>query len=176
MRADTPEAVLSTPVSADGLTPDISQDMLGSASKGAYWMIAATSMLASEGSNTYYPHNVADDNGETVWAEGVSGNGIGQSITLSTSTPQLVYGVHLVGGILKTSSRGDLYYRNSRPRQVTILWEGGQGVLSLDDMRGYWQGVSFGSPIRTSYVTIRIDAVYPGSVYEDCCIAEVRLG
>lgn len=68
----------------------------------------------------------------------------------------------------------DLYYRNARPHQITIIADGNPiGVATLSGRFNVIQVISFEEPILPDKITVRIDSVYEGSRYEDCAISEI---
>lgn len=138
----------------------------------------ASSSLPGDDTTSYYgPYNAIDGDYETAWNEGAEGPGIGQSISIQADSPQYVTSVSIMGGFPKilAASGNDVYYQNCRPKEITVSYEGGQETFTMSDLRGEFQTFVLSRPASTRYLTITIDSVYPGSTYEDCCIAEIEV-
>lgn len=123
----------------------------------------------------YGASNLTDDKRETAWNEGAPGAGEGEWVKFSANTPQRVTSVSIMGGFPKLYKDGsDVYQKNPRPREITISYDGGSQKFTMQDSRGEFQTFTLSKPVDTTWVTITIDSVYPGSKYDDCCIAEVK--
>lgn len=139
--------------------------------------VTTSSVLAPDATTSDYSGiNAIDGVLETAWNEGAYGDGTGEWLELSASTPQLVSSVSIAGGYPKLYRDGsDVYYKNNRPRQVTISYDGGAQVVMLQDLRGRFQTFTFAQPVETTFIRITIDSVYKGANYDDCCIAEIKV-
>ena len=136
--------------------------------------IYASSELPGDDVTSYYgPLNAIDGKSNTAWNEGVDGNGVGEWIELSAPTKQTVSGIRIMGGYDKTQ---EIYYKNHRPRQVTITFDNGSTITGeLSDSYNVVQDMKFDNPVQTRTVRITIDSVYEGSYYDDCCITEIEV-
>ncbi len=115
---------------------------------------------------------LCDGDISTAWVEGVSGQGIGEFITITLDGTYLVSGLRIYNGHQYSS---DIYYKNSRPSSITITCSNGTSFdVDLSDTLGQ-QEVTFSSPQEINSATITINGVYPGSKYEDTCISEMGL-
>lgn len=124
----------------------------------------------------YGGRNTTDGLLETAWNEGAPGDGTGEWIEFIAPSPQCVSSVSIAGGYPKLYKDGsDVYYKNNRPRQITISYEGGSQTFMMQDLRGQLQTFTFAQPIETTFICITINSVYKGSNYDDCCIAEVEI-
>lgn len=135
---------------------------------------SASSVLPTSSYGTYYPSNVMDNDVSTAWVEGADGNGVGSTITLSNSDGSSVSFNQfcLNNGYGKSK---DLFVYNARPSQVTLIIDGQERYsISLKDT-DYFQGVNLPETVTCKKLTIRIDSVYAGSRYEDCCISDISL-
>lgn len=116
--------------------------------------------------------NVLDGSSATAWSEGVSGNGIGETLTIQLNTTCRVNGIRILNGYQKSS---DLYYKNARPSELRVTFSDGSSEdLYLTDEMG-WQGFTFSASHVTDQVTLTILGVYSGNKYEDTLISEVEL-
>lgn len=133
--------------------------------------IEATSVL-SESTITHYAERICDGDLDTAWVEGVSGQGIGESISIRFDNVYCVDGIKIHGGYQKSS---DLYYKNSRPSELEIeLSDGTMIECFLEDYYGE-QNVRFSKTMETSWIRLTIKDVYAGSRYEDTSISEIEV-
>jgi serine/threonine protein kinase len=113
---------------------------------------SASSMLPEEtlpklGLVRYDSGNALDRNPATAWVEGASGSGVGEQLVLTFPQP-----VTLVR----------LGFSDGSVQHVEFLDQRGMQYLSF-------------AGVTTTKLTIVIDAVYPGTKYDDTCIAEVEI-
>ena len=136
---------------------------------------SATSISPTEGGVTHGPELVLDGVPETAW--NTNENGVGQSITLSVDAASNVSGLRIMNGYNKISAStgNDLYWANARAKEIRIEYEGGGFDYTLEDLKGEYQTVNFGTTVNTTWVKITILSVYPGSMYDDCCISEIEV-
>ena len=132
-----------------------------------------SSELPGDSVTSYYgKNNTIDDNPSTAWNEGADGDGSGEWLEFSASSPQLVSSIDIVGGYPKSD---EVYYNNNRPRDITITFSDGTSVsTTLSDTMGAWQTITLSQPVATTSVRITIDSVYTGSMYNDCSFAEIK--
>ena len=118
------------------------------------------------------PELVIDGSLSTGWVESVSGQGIGESVTLSLDGVYRVSGFTINAGYQKSIS---LYYKNSRPASLLVTFSDGSSVtIGLEDYFGQ-QTFTFSSPVETAGVTFTIESVYAGNTYQDTVISEISL-
>ena len=119
----------------------------------------------------YDPGNALDRNPATAWVEGAIGPGVGEQLVLTFPRPVTLVRLGFDIGF----DRDDrIFAANNRVRSAKLLFSDGsvQRVEFLDQ-RGM-QYPSFAG-VTTSKLTVVIDAVYPGTKYDDTCIAEVQI-
>ncbi|ACV21640.1 activator of osmoprotectant transporter ProP [Slackia heliotrinireducens DSM 20476] len=135
--------------------------------------LSESSELPGDSVTSYYgKNNTIDDNPSTAWNEGADGDGSGEWLEFSASSPQLVSSIDIVGGYPKSD---EVYYNNNRPRDITITFSDGTSVsTTLSDTMGAWQTITLSQPVATTSVRITIDSVYTGSMYNDCSFAEIK--
>ena len=135
---------------------------------------SASSVLPASEYGTYVASNLNDGDWSTAWVEGSSGSGAGQSVTMSraSGSKASVSCLELVAGYGKST---DIYYKNARPKQVSLIADSGEVVaqVTLADSYRVVQSISFPA-VSTSSITLRIDSVYEGNKYDDCAISEMR--
>lgn len=131
----------------------------------------STSILTDSFKKDYGPHKVLDGDKSTVWAEGISGPGYGEGITLYLDSVHTVKQLKIVNGLVNSS---DGYYKNNRVASIMINFPDGTSQIAnlRDDNTGY-QVINLSQPVQISCLTITIDSVYSGYKYDDTCIAEV---
>jgi hypothetical protein len=143
----------------------------------------------------YAPWNVYDNNSATAWVEGVSGPGIGQTLSFDlnpwyhdTSSGYLVEQIGIINGYAKNQ---ELFQANNRVKRLRIasvalfdyygVSANGSAAtdrttldfLLADTME--MQYIKFPKPLFMSELTLTILEVYPGAKYDDTCISEVHI-
>ena len=142
-----------------------------SAGKGVF--AEASSELEESGDLTYIAHNAIDGATSTAWVEGVQGDGIGESISITFDNDENEIDAICVRNGYEKSE--DIFYKNNRVREATVEFEDGSvEYFELMD-HGYDQIVFFDSPHWGKSITFTIESVYPGSRYSDTCISEIFL-
>ena len=129
---------------------------------------SASSVLPASEYGTYVASNLSDGD----WSTACSG--AGQSVTVSRASggKATVSCLELVAGYGKST---DIYYKNARPKQVSLITDSGEVVaqVTLADSYRVVQSISFPA-VSASSITLRIDSVYEGNKYDDCAISEMR--
>ena len=141
--------------------------------------VSASSILAPTNIFTYNAENAHDFNHESVWAEGVDGNGIGEYITyIFPATCPRVTGVKILNGYVKNES---LWKANNRIKSLKVYYNGEEyAILELGDTRciqffeigtvGYGPHTTDKDPWTLKF---EILDVYPGEKYDDTVISEL---
>lgn len=102
-----------------------------------------------------------------VWAEGVSGQGIGEKLFLKNKGIKKLY---ILPGYVSIK-RPDLFNKNSRPKKIKISIKKNVCYFSLID-KPVFQVLDLNSVIDDEII-IEILEVYPGTKYEDTCISSI---
>lgn len=125
-----------------------------------------SSVLASQGSATYGPRNLADGNSRTAWCEGVGGTGVGQSVTIRINGGP-AFRRMLIGNGYAKSRRS--FTRNGRVKTLRITTD--TGVTTTVDLIDQPNAlpVYLPQPARR-WVRLTIVDVYPGTHYADTCL------
>ena len=172
---ELPETVWITEGSEATVEPETTRPVPGveAIRDDAVWNVIADSHLSEEAFHMKHTADrVIDGSLETAWVEGVPGYGVGQSITLVFDGEYQISGLNIWAGYHKSE---ELFYKNARPQQIRVIFTGGEEVTySLQDVMRK-QTLYFDAPVVTDAVTILIDSVYPGTVYEDTVISEITL-
>lgn len=148
---------------------------------GAPRITVSASSFLTEGTELKHPANRAHDKSMAkVWSEGVKGNGIGENLTFTfhttkKNTTDLGVTVCAIGSGHQGSER--LFLENARPKLIELSMDGKAKVmLRLKDSMGLqWFEIPKLALERPSEhtITLKIMEVYPGTKFEDTCIAEV---
>lgn len=89
---------------------------------------SASSTLAQQGNNTYLPSNLLDSNSSTAWVEGASGNGIGESFTLTYQGSETSFqSIYFYNGYCKSD---DIWKQNGCVTEFSLLKNGSQ-ILTI---------------------------------------------
>lgn len=129
----------------------------------------ASSTLVASGYN-YETKNLYDNNNSTCWCEGIDGDGIGETITVSFTDNVNVDTILLMNGFTKTQ---DLYNKNNRLKKITLTFDDGSVEdIELKDVYGEKQSISFNKH-KTKNIVIKINEIYQGTTYQDTCITEL---
>ncbi len=146
--------------------------------------VDTSSELPGQDGKTYSGQNLIDGDYATAWAEGVSGTGEGESVTLKLSGRQPVYGVQICNGYVADA---ELFAKNGKAAKVRVDF--GNGTVKEQEISGYgFEGaeretlaemnlnrVELDAPVETDAITITITGAEAGSDYDDTCISEIRV-
>jgi hypothetical protein len=133
--------------------------------------LEASSVLPADRGGTYVAWAAVDGLPESAWVEGVPGPGVGESITLTFPEPVVVERLGVDVGFDRDA---DIFAKNNRLERATATFSNGESVaLAFSDSRGV-QVIDV-EPVETSFVRLVIEAVYPGTKYDDTCLAEVEV-
>lgn len=133
--------------------------------------ISASSYL-EESTKSYYPNNILNCNLGTPWVEGVSGNGIGEKITLTCPKSR---GMLISIGYVSLE-KPYLYKKNSRPKKlkITLVKNGKSCFVDLQDTPN---PQVFVYPDEVQYsgdIELEIIEVYSGTTWDDTCINFIK--
>ena len=139
--------------------------------------IKASSFL-TDPKKAYRPENIGEFYLDAPWVEGGKGQGIGEKIRFSTNTLPTRYGTvsgfYIFNGFV-SFDKPELYLKNSRVKILKVI----------DVKSGVSRNVTLQDTPEPQYIDTRefqgteieleILEVYPGSAYEDTCIAGIVL-
>ena len=141
------------------------------ANESLIFSITASSTLA-DANNRYAADKIVDGT-KSSWSEGVDGPGIGEHVTIDFGRLIIIESISIKNGY------GDYRYyeKNNRVKELQVNfcspdWE--KSFLLLEDNPGFQEFV-FERPVMTDRLKLVIEEVYPGSHYDDTCIAEIKL-
>ncbi|GHV59086.1 hypothetical protein AGMMS49579_26710 [Spirochaetia bacterium] len=135
--------------------------------------ISASSVLEER----YKIENLIDKTWQS-WAEGSGGDGVGESFSVEFKLP-----VKLGGFILKNGyGQLDYFYKNNRVKSFEVLFDNetsGRIIKTNDTFEHEWYNfpgtVYVSDYIECTKITFIIREIYPGTHYNDTCIAEMNL-
>ena len=140
----------------------------------------ASSTLAAQGKHNYDVVNIKGDPSreiQTPWAEGVEGDGIGESITLNVKRPLPLYGILIRPGYYDYDNK-DPWLKNNRIAALEI---------TLNDEHTFTENIpderfedpylirvrDYAKPVNK--VKLVIKSVHRGTQFRDTCISLVEL-
>ncbi|MBR6468867.1 MAG: hypothetical protein IKS84_00700 [Lachnospiraceae bacterium] len=147
--------------------------------------VETSSELPEAKGKTYSGMNLVDGDYSTAWAEGVSGTGTGETITLYLDSEQPVYGVQICNGY---TADYDLFTKNGKLTDVKVEF-GSEKAMAGSLEEGYaYEGYSpedlaytnlsrieLDEPVVTDKITIIITGAAAGEKYDDTCVSEIRV-
>ncbi|WP_156104517.1 NADase-type glycan-binding domain-containing protein [Spirochaeta lutea] len=132
-------------------------------------IIYSSSSSLTEGTTQYLASNLGDLELRRPWVEGVSGQGIGESVSIKGRRSNVAIQAFIVSNGFVSFENPSLYTRNSRLREIRIISENPffDFTVELEDTPSL-QIVNL--PESTSEFEIIINDVYPGSQWQDTCV------
>jgi hypothetical protein len=139
----------------------------------ANYSVRASSTLPPDGEHRYDAANVANGSRDSVWSEGVPGNGIGEWLELTLDVPKPLTGLDIWPGHYGSL---ELFKANARPKRIEVLVNDEHRFETTLEDRNEDQFVPvIGYEKPAKKVRITIKEVYPGAHYEDLCISHIGL-
>jgi len=138
--------------------------------------LSASSHLSADRYGTYGPYAAIDGSKETSWVEGVAGPGIGEWVQFTfPGTIEL----HALGFDVGFDKDADLFVKNNRIKKATLIFSNGEQTrIEFEDTRGMQEFAMVRAPgpnVETTSIKIIIEDVYPGTEYDDTCLAEIEV-
>lgn len=143
----------------------------------------ASSALAADKWGNYTAPSAIDGSLSTPWCEAVSGTGKGEWVLLtfpgSVEITELGFSVGYDREADDAGHRAGLFTENNRVKQATLTFSDGRQAMATFAGTPGIQKISLadapGGPIVTTSVTVTIDEVFPGTRWNDTCIAEIQV-
>jgi hypothetical protein len=137
---------------------------------------SASSHLPTDQGGQYQSWMATDGRLDSSWVEGVAGAGVGEWLLLTFPGEIEVHSISLDVGYDRDA---DIFFKNNRIKTVTLVFSNGESLqLGFADERGM-QTVPLvrapGPNIETTTVQVVIDEVFPGTKYDDTCLAEIEV-
>ena len=126
--------------------------------------------------------NLVDRDYTTVWAEGVQGTGVGETIVLHLDKKQPVCGVMICNGYTEND---ELFTANGTVTKANVDF--GDNNIVIGEMEGYTSydvateilaGMNNNciepkEPVETDTIIITIMGAKKGEAYDDTCLSEI---
>ena len=143
-------------------------------------VVSASSFLTESEKLKHPPQQAHDSRMESVWSEGVAGNGEGEMLSFTfITTEKDTTDLGVTSCAIATGHQGSakLFRQNSRPKSLDLVVDGrAVARLELQDVMGLqWLEIPKVKLARPSkhVIGLKIVEVYPGSKFQDSCISEV---
>lgn len=133
--------------------------------------IVASSELVDTGGNVYGAVKMIDNDPSTSWQESESGGGEGSTVDITFAEVSQLSGIAFQLGSHRNEGN---YAKNNRPKVLTISINGEVCDYSFEDTF-CWHTIVFEKPIETDSIHIEIKEIYPGTKWNDTCIAELKV-
>lgn len=122
---------------------------------------------------TFSAKALLDNRFDTMWIEGVSGNGIGEYLDIVFDESHAINGVEIYHG---NRARPDIYEKYNRIKKVRLTFSDGTNKeYELQDSFFESSKIEFVEPITTTNIKMEIMEVYQGTTYKDTCISEILM-
>jgi hypothetical protein len=118
----------------------------------------------------YSAYNILDGDPETVWSEGIEGDGKGETIEIISYWDEIELDeIEIMPGYFDTR-----YYRaNNRLKKIKLYYNETDFItLDFKDIMEV-QRIPLGRTIKTRYLKIEIIDTFPGDTWNDTCISEI---
>jgi hypothetical protein len=131
--------------------------------------LCASSVLAPQAGNSYGPQNIFDGE-DKAWCEGVTGYGVGETLTLHFKPAVRLQQFSFLNGYPKSP---DTYRNNSRVKQLRIQTSDGFATTVTVKDTQEDQPIKLPRAVKPAWVKFTILDVYPGARGADTCIAGI---
>lgn len=134
----------------------------------------ASSTLYSE-NDKYDVKNITNEYIDSCWAEGVEGDGIGESFTLKSVTPRIPRLIALYNGYSKSE---DTYFNNNRIKELKLYVNDNLvALLHLEDTMDEQVFVLERLEATEHDFEFRFEivSVYKGGLYDDTCLSAIQI-
>jgi len=133
--------------------------------------VTSSSALKATSTNNYKATNLLDGDLATAWEEGAEGPGIGEWVKFDFSRQVVLTRIEIANGYQKDDDR---YFGNPRVQSLGVEYSTGTiQLIDLLDTREYQSITPTRQPVE--WVRLTIVSVYPGDVWDDTALSEVRI-
>lgn len=133
--------------------------------------VTSSSALKATSTNNYKATNLLDGDLATAWEEGAEGPGIGEWVMFEFSRQVTLTRIEIANGYQKDDDR---YFGNPRVRSLGVEYSTGTvQLIDLLDTRDYQAIIPTRQPVE--WVKLTIVSVYPGDIWDDTALSEVRI-
>lgn len=118
----------------------------------------------------YYADKAIDGSIKTSWQENVEGQGYGEALTVFFNSDTDVSYIGIFAGSFESEEQ---YYANSRLKKARIEFSQGEAFEYDFEDQPAISLIELSQTVRTRFIKITIEDVYPGYEWDDTAIAEV---
>lgn len=136
---------------------------------------SASSVLQSDKDNKYGLENIYDGYVWTCWAEGVEGDGVGESIVMTANTEYIPRHIALYNGYSKSE---ETFYNNNRIKQLLFSVNGEEiAIFELEDTMHEQRFIieNLEETDENFTFTFEILSTYKGELYDDTCLSAIQI-
>jgi len=132
-----------------------------------------SSILPTVGINVahYGPRNLFDRDDSTAWVENVEGDGIGEWLVISWTSPRILAGMRITNGYAKSQS---LFSSNGRVRRLEVAFSSGEPIVVVLQDTINNQLIRFNRPVEAAWMKLTILEAIRGKKYRDTAISELQ--
>ncbi len=146
----------------------------------------SSSELEAGSRYSYSADNICDYDPATSWVEGVRGNGVGEYVSYHMDyyfqKRFYMYTIEKFGIINGFAENETLFYSNNRVKTIKLEFKSLENgsfipqsvIIELEDIMSM-QYYYFDEPVIAKTFKIIIEDVYPGSEWDDTCMAEFQV-
>lgn len=133
--------------------------------------VASSSEFPADAEGSYFAVQAADLVRDTFWCEGnTKTDGVGEWIEFKFDAPTRISALSVCNGMCSTT---EILKKGNAPSRVTLSFSDGTSqAVDLKALMPLPQKVPI-TPVTTSSVKVRVDAVRKGTDFDDSCISEV---
>lgn len=134
--------------------------------------VTASSELAADADGSYFAAQAGDGVRDTYWCEGgKTGDGAGEWLEFAFDAPTRITGLSMCNGMCGSV---DMLKKGSAPAHVTLQFsDGSTQSMDVKAVMPLAQTLPI-TAVTTSSVKLKIDAVRPGTEFQDTCVSEVQ--
>jgi hypothetical protein len=134
--------------------------------------VTASSEAASDADGSYFAGQAGDGVRDTYWCEGnKTGDGSGEWLEFVFDGATRITGLSMCNGMCGSV---DMLKKGTAPSRVTLQFsDGSTQSLDVKAVMPLAQTLPI-TPVTTSSVKMKVDAVRPGAEYPELCVSEVQ--
>lgn len=132
--------------------------------------VSASTFLEADNDVAYKAENMIDGDKNTSWQDGAADFGKNNTLNFHFAEESNVSYIIIYNGNQISSEH---FYNNNRLKKIQISINNSVSSIELTDTMGPII-IEFAEPQRCNEISIMINSVYEGAVYNDTCISEVE--
>lgn len=132
--------------------------------------VSASSTLPEDNDGSYQAKNLQDGLKDTMWCEGTSGDGVGETITYDFGGQQSLSSIELVNG---NGTDFKMFMGYGSVKNVELKFDNGSAQTVAFKPSLMPQTIAI-DPVTASKVTLSLKEVKPGAKIKDTCLSELH--